>query len=72
MRPAARPRPPRAAIAGTAKESLIRTLGDFREEGLMVRTAADTIAFSPPLIISESQIEELIGKLRRAIRAVAN
>ena len=44
----------------------------FREEGLMVRTAADTIAFSPPLIISESQIEELIDKLRRAIRAVAN
>jgi beta-alanine--pyruvate transaminase len=38
----------------------------------MVRTAADTIAFSPPLIISESQIEELIDKLRRAIRAVAN
>jgi len=44
----------------------------FREEGLMVRTAADTIAFSPPLIITEAQVEELIGKLRRAIRAVAN
>ncbi|MGW9329489.1 aminotransferase class III-fold pyridoxal phosphate-dependent enzyme [Bosea sp. NPDC055594] len=44
----------------------------FREEGLMVRTAADTIAFSPPLIITEDQVEELIGKLRRAIRAVAN
>ncbi|HEV7337998.1 MAG TPA: aspartate aminotransferase family protein [Bosea sp. (in: a-proteobacteria)] len=44
----------------------------FREEGLMVRTAADTIAFSPPLIITESQVEDLIGKLRRAIRAVAN
>ncbi|WP_291637206.1 aspartate aminotransferase family protein [Bosea sp. (in: a-proteobacteria)] len=43
----------------------------FREEGLMVRTAADTIAFSPPLIITEDQVEELIGKLRRAIRAVA-
>ena len=44
----------------------------FRDEGLMVRTAADTIAFSPPLIITESQVDELIGKLRRAIRAVAN
>jgi beta-alanine--pyruvate transaminase len=44
----------------------------FREEGLMVRTAADTIAFSPPLIITESQVEELIGKLRRAIQSVAN
>ncbi len=43
----------------------------FREEGLMVRTAADTIAFSPPLIITESQIGELVDKLRRGIRAVA-
>lgn len=43
----------------------------FRDEGLMVRTAADTIAFSPPLIITEDQVDELIGKLRRAIRAVA-
>jgi beta-alanine--pyruvate transaminase len=44
----------------------------FREEGLMVRTAAVTFAFSPPLIITESQVEELIGKLRRAIQSVAN
>ena len=44
----------------------------FHEEGLMIRTAADTIAFSPPLIITESQVDELIGKLRRTIRAVAN
>jgi len=44
----------------------------FRDEGLMVRTAADTIAFSPPLIITESQVGELVEKLRRVIRAVAN
>jgi beta-alanine--pyruvate transaminase len=43
----------------------------FHEEGLMIRTAGDTIAFSPPLIISESQVEELVEKLRRVIRAVA-
>jgi beta-alanine--pyruvate transaminase len=43
----------------------------FHDEGLMVRTAADTIAFSPPLIITEAQVDELIGKLRRTIRAVA-
>ncbi|SEF57456.1 aspartate aminotransferase family protein [Bosea lathyri] len=44
----------------------------FRDEGLMVRTAADTIAFSPPLIITESQVGELVDKLRRGIRSVAN
>ena len=38
----------------------------------MIRTAADTIAFSPPLIITEAQVEELVGKLRRVIRSVAN
>ena len=44
----------------------------FREEGLMIRTAGDTLAFSPPLIITESQIGELVDKLRRVIRLVAN
>jgi beta-alanine--pyruvate transaminase len=43
----------------------------FHEEGLMMRTAGDTLAVSPPLIITESQIDELAEKLRRVIRAVA-
>jgi beta-alanine--pyruvate transaminase len=42
----------------------------FAEEGLMVRTAADTLALSPPLIMSESQIGEIFDKLTRAIKAV--
>ena len=44
----------------------------FHDHSLMIRTAADTIAFSPPLIITESQIEEMIGKLRGVIRSVAH
>jgi beta-alanine--pyruvate transaminase len=35
--------------------------------GLLVRVTADTIALSPPLIISELQIDELVDKLRTAI-----
>jgi beta-alanine--pyruvate transaminase len=35
--------------------------------GLLVRVTADTIALSPPLIISEAQIDELVDKLRTAI-----
>lgn len=35
--------------------------------GLLVRVTGDTIALSPPLIISESQIDELVEKLRNAI-----
>ena len=39
----------------------------FFDEGVLIRTTGDIIALSPPLIISESQIGELIGKVRRAI-----
>ena len=39
----------------------------FFTEGVLIRTTGDIIALSPPLIISESQIGELIGKVRRAI-----
>lgn len=42
-------------------------LSAFFEEGVLIRTTGDIIALSPPLIISAGQIEELIGKVRRAI-----
>jgi beta-alanine--pyruvate transaminase len=35
--------------------------------GLLVRVTGDTVALSPPLIISEAQIDELVEKLGRAI-----
>jgi beta-alanine--pyruvate transaminase len=37
------------------------------EHGLLVRVTGDTIALSPPLIISEAEIDELVDKLRTAI-----
>jgi beta-alanine--pyruvate transaminase len=42
----------------------------FHNEGLMLRYTGDTLALTPPLIISESQIGELVEKVRRTIRAV--
>ena len=39
----------------------------FHDQGIMIRVTGDTIALSPPLIISEDQIEELAEKLARAI-----
>ena len=41
------------------------------ELGLTVRVTGDTIALSPPLIISESQIDELVDKLATAIAETA-
>ncbi len=43
----------------------------FHHENLLVRVTGDTLALSPPLIISESQIGELFGKVGRIIQAVA-
>ncbi|WP_425417967.1 aspartate aminotransferase family protein [Oricola indica] len=40
------------------------------ERGIMIRTTGDIIAMSPPLIISEAQIDELIGTLRDVLKAI--
>ena len=38
--------------------------------GLMVRANGDTLAFSPPLIINESQIDEMFTKIKKALEQV--
>lgn len=38
------------------------------ERGLLIRTAGDTIALSPPLIISQSQIDQLIAMLTQTLK----
>jgi beta-alanine--pyruvate transaminase len=43
----------------------------FHDHGLMMRITADTIALSPPLIVTEDQIGEIMDKLAKVIRAVA-
>ena len=40
------------------------------EKGLMVRVTGETIAVSPPLIIEKPQIEQLVGIIAEAIKAV--
>src|ERR1700674_3141090 len=43
----------------------------FHDNDLMLRIAGDTLALTPPLIVSEDQIGEIIEKLAKVIRAVA-
>ena len=43
----------------------------FQELGIMFRVTGDTIALTPPLIISEDQIGEIVDKVGRVIKAVA-
>ena len=43
----------------------------FHEHDLMIRGVGDTLALSPPLIISESQIGEIFDKVGKIIKQVA-
>lgn len=42
----------------------------FHELGMMIRIAGDTLAVSPPLIVSEAQIGEIFEKLGKVIKAI--
>ena len=41
------------------------------QQGLIVRAIGDTIAFCPPLVISEPEIEELLKRFEAALDATA-
>ncbi len=42
----------------------------FFNQNVLIRVTGDILAISPPLIVSEGQIEELTGKIRRALETV--
>ena len=39
------------------------------EAGILIRVTGDIIALSPPLIISEAQIDELVATLGKVLKA---
>jgi adenosylmethionine-8-amino-7-oxononanoate aminotransferase len=41
--------------------------GKVRAEGVIVRGIRDLLAFAPPLVITEKEIDELFGAVRRGI-----
>ena len=41
----------------------------FHETGVMVRVSGETLALSPPLIVTEAQIDEIFEKVGKAIKA---
>jgi beta-alanine--pyruvate transaminase len=43
----------------------------FHDESLMIRAVGDTLALTPPLIVSEAQIDEIFSKTAKLIRMVA-
>jgi beta-alanine--pyruvate transaminase len=43
----------------------------FHEHDVMMRIAGDTLALTPPLVVSDDQVGEIMEKVARVIRAVA-
>jgi len=56
------------AVGARGYEAMERA---FHDLGLMVRLSGDTIALSPPFIVSEDQIGEIVEKMARVLKAVA-
>ncbi len=56
----------RDGVAGA--RAMDAMLSCFWDEDLLIRVTGDTIALSPPLIVSEAQVAEMIDKLRRVLR----
>jgi L-2,4-diaminobutyrate transaminase len=52
----------------------VRVTRASREMGVITRAlpAADTIAFSPPFIVTESELDEMVGTTRKALDIVAH
>ena len=55
------------AVGRRATEAMEKAFGD---EGLMIRVTGETIALSPPLIVSEKEIGEIFDKLGKVLRTL--
>jgi beta-alanine--pyruvate transaminase len=59
--------PREGAPTARAYEALTKAF----DQGLLIRVTGDTIALSPPLIISEEQIDQLASSLRKILLSIA-
>ena len=57
-------------IDGQPTARAMSVFRDCYDNGVIIRTTGDTVAFSPPLIISEAQIERVVETVRQALRRV--
>ena len=59
-------------LTGIEGQPTARAMAIFRDcfdNGVIIRTTGDTLAFSPPLIISDAEIETVVESVRTALRA---
>jgi beta-alanine--pyruvate transaminase len=55
-------------IDGQATARAMQIFRDCFDAGVIIRTTGDTLAFSPPLIIENSQIDQVVETVRSALR----
>ena len=60
-----------ASIPGDAGKRAFNVFLDCWNKGLLVRTTGDTVALSPPLIIENTHIDQIVGTLADAIKRAA-
>jgi beta-alanine--pyruvate transaminase len=59
------------SAAGPGERGYAALEYSFHEAGIMLRLSSDTIELTPPLVISEEQIGEIVDKVGETIKAVA-
>ena len=57
-------------IEGKPTARAMRIFRECYDQGLIIRTTGDTVAFSPPLIVKESQIEQTVEIIRATLRSL--
>jgi beta-alanine--pyruvate transaminase len=60
-----------APIAGEPGKRAFSVFLDCWEKGLLIRTTGDTIALSPPLILENQHIDQIVGTLSDALKRAA-
>jgi len=60
-----------APIAGEPGKRAFSVFLDCWDKGVLVRTTGDTVALSPPLIIENQHIDQMVGTLADAIKRAA-
>ena len=55
---------------GTDKKIGLRVLQEMNKRGVVTRGRVEHIFFAPPLVVTEAQVDHLVGAARDAIKAV--
>lgn len=56
-------------IEGKPTQRAMQIFRECYDNGLIIRTTGDTLAFSPPLVIEEKQIEQMVETVRKSLGA---